>query len=171
MADYTVASNNTQHFSLRAGGRVLGELTYKSWFSFESTITLTDHSQFAIKPKGFWGTTIELRQGDATLLHFTMGWNGNIVIRATFPDHPQDLVFKQKNFLKNLYALTDSQQQELLVIQPDFKWKTFTYDYSISTAEVVEALAFKEILLLVTIHCANYYQAMMMGGMAALIAG
>jgi len=38
------------------------------------------------------------------------------------------LVFKDKGFLKNVYALTDNGGRELLIIQPEFKWKKLKYE-------------------------------------------
>ncbi|MBO3271745.1 hypothetical protein [Hymenobacter defluvii] len=57
--------------------------------------------------------------------------------------------------------LTDAKHQELLVLQPDFKWKKVTYEYDIATAETFEALPFKDVLLLLTVHLANYYITIM----------
>jgi len=162
MAEYKISADGARHFILTEGDRALGELTYEKWFSFEAAILLTDTAQFHIKPKGFWGTTIELQQEGVTLLHFNMGWNGNIIIQTIFNKQQQDFVFGQKSFFKNLYTLTDSQNQELLVIQPDFKWKELNYDYTIFATDSFEASAFKEVLLLLTVHCANYYMAMIM---------
>jgi hypothetical protein len=168
MAEYNAKSDKTQHFSLTKGASTLGELTYKDWFSFESTIVLANKELFHIKPKGLWGTTIELKQAAVTLLHFTMDWKGNIIISTIFQNQPRDFVFKQKGILRNEYVLTDSEHQELLVLQPDFKWKEFDYDYTIQTTDAFEDLPSKELLLLVIVHCTNYYIAMMMGVIALI---
>ena len=130
MAEYHVTADDTRCFRLSKDSRAVGELTYPNWFSFEATLQLAaDPTPFAIKPKGFWGTTIEMQQHGETLLRFKMNWNGNIIIQTTFPGHkPQDFVFQQKSFFKGHYLLTDTQQQELLVVQPNFKWKNLHYD-------------------------------------------
>ncbi|MET4104873.1 hypothetical protein [Hymenobacter sp. UYP22] len=163
MAEYTVTPDSSHYFRLAEGLRAVGELTYPSWFTFDATLSLLDQPPFQIKPKGFWGTTIELEQHGNTLLHFTVGWNGNILLHAAFPQQPQqNFIFKQKGVFKNQYMLTDDQDRELLVIQPGFKWKNSTFDFTLFSTERFEALASKDILMLVAVHCANYYLTLMM---------
>ncbi|MBO0360646.1 hypothetical protein J0X19_21985 [Hymenobacter sp. BT186] len=163
MAEYHVTADDTRCFRLREGARLVGQLTYPSWFSFEATLTLaTEPTPFAVQPKGFWGTTIELRQHDTTLLRFKMGWNGNIILQSTFPGHaPQDFVFRQKGLFKSHYLLTDAEGQELLVVQPDFKWSKFTYEFALTSTAALETHPSKDVLLLLAVHCANYYITMM----------
>jgi hypothetical protein len=110
MAKYHVTADDTRCFRLSEGPRAVSELTYPNWFSFEATLTLAaDPLSFAVKPKGFWGTTIEVQQHEHTMLRFKMSWNGNIIIRTTFPDHPpQDFIFRQKGVFKSQYMLTDA---------------------------------------------------------------
>lgn len=122
MAEYRVTAENTRCFRLTNGAHAVGELIYAKWFTFDATLTLTDQPAFQIKPRGFWGTTIELQQHGSTLLHFTMGWNGDILLHATFPEHPhQTFIFRQKGVFKSHYVLTDDQGLELLAVQHDFR--------------------------------------------------
>jgi hypothetical protein len=163
MTEYHVTAADTHCFRLSAGPQLVGELTYPSWFSFEATLTLsTDPTPFAVQPKGFWGTTIELRQHETTLLRFKMGWNGNIILQSTFAGlAPQDFVFRQQGFFKSHYLLTDAEGQELLVVRPDFKWNKFTYEFALTATPALEAHPYKDVLLLLAVHCANYYITMM----------
>jgi hypothetical protein len=162
MSEYHVKSIDTKHFYLTTiDEKPIGILKYDNWFSFKSEIILEDNSVYYVQPKGFWGTTIELKKDEIVLLNFKMNWNGNIVIGTKFEDIERDFIFKHKGILKSSYVLQDKDGLELLVIQPDFKWKKFRYDYTLSTAEELEQFDFKNILLLTTIHCANYYIAMM----------
>lgn len=167
MADYHVTADNQRHFTATAGTRSVGELTYPKWFTFDATLSLPDQEPYQIKPKGFWGTTIELLQHDQVLLRFKMGWNGNIILHTAFHGQEQDFVFKQQGFFKHRYVLTDAQEQELLVVQPDFKWKKFNYEYTITSADAFESLATKNLLVLVAVYCANYYITMMTSAVIA----
>lgn len=158
MADYHVTANATRDFQLRADEALLGTLHYAEWFSFKATITLADNATFQLGPKGVWGTTIELKDQQTVLLNFKMNWSGTIIIKSKF--NHKVFLFKQKSMLKNTFVLLDKEEQELLVVQPTFKWSSFNHDYTLATTEEFEALDQKALLLLTTIHCANYYMSM-----------
>ena len=161
MTEYKVKSTDTRKFSLTQNDIILGDLTYEKWFSFTSEIILADNSRYQIEPKGFWGTTIEVRDEKNILLNFKMNWNSNIIINTKFENVENHFVFKPKGIFKSTYALFDTEGQEILVIQPDFKWSKFNYDYCIITSDTFNKFANNELLLLATIHCANYYMTMM----------
>ncbi|WP_303311821.1 hypothetical protein [Hymenobacter sp. BT730] len=158
MADYNVTANGTRDFQLLADGKLLGALHYTEWFSLKAVLKLTDNSTFQIEPRGVWGTTIELKDQQTVLLNFKMHWNGTIVIKSKF--NRKAFLFKQKSMLKNTFVLQDKDEQELLVVQPAFKWSSFNYDYTLSTTEEFEVLEMKAFLLLTAVHCANYYMTM-----------
>jgi hypothetical protein len=161
MAEYHVTADAQRHFTATEGTRPVGELAYPKWFAFDATLSLPNQAQYQIKPKGFWGTTIELLQDGHALLRFKMDWNGNIIIHTSFHGREQYFVFKQQSLLKHQYVLTDPQEQELLVVLPDFKWKAFNYEYAITSTDAFEALADKDLLVLVAVYCANYYITVM----------
>lgn len=161
MTAYNVSSGDARKFSLTKNESLIGDLVYEQWFSFKSRILLVDNSGFTIEPKGFWGTTIELKDNDNVLLSFKMGWSGNIIIHSRLNNIEEDYIFKQKGLLKSTFVLTDAASQELLAMTPDFKWNKLNYDYSIATTDSFDALQSQDILLLTAVHCANYYMAMM----------
>jgi hypothetical protein len=160
MKEYKVKSSDPKHFSLTMNDKKIGTLIYEKWFSFKAKMALLETKHFQIEPKGFWGTTIELIQDGKVLLNFKMNWNGNIIVHTRFDEAEKDFIFKQKGLLKTSYVLLNKEEEELLVIQPDFKWSKFNYDYNISTSDSFDALAFSEILVLTAIHCVNYYMTM-----------
>ncbi len=161
MSEYKVNSRNTKYFSLIKAEKEIGNLVYEKWFSFNAEINLDSNRDYLIKPKGFWGTIIELKQNDKLLLNFKMHWNGNIIIKTVFDETEREFVLKHKGILKSFYVLLDKNEQELVVLRPDFKWSKFNHDYNISTSESFDKFDFNEILLLTVIHCANYYMTMM----------
>ena len=166
MKAYKVKSEDARYFSLLKDGMEIGRLNYEKWFSFKAELTLGQTETYQVEPQGFWGTTIELKQNEKILLDFKMNWNGSIIINTRFDDTERDFVFKQKGVLKSIYVLLDADGQELLAIEPDFKWSKFNYDYDITTTDEFDDFRFNELLILVAIHAANYYMAMM----AAVIA-
>ncbi|WP_426492613.1 hypothetical protein [Hymenobacter sp. 102] len=161
MAGYQVQSTDTRTFSLLSDGAVLGQLKYAEWFSFKATLTLPDGTSLRAEPRGFWGTTIEVKEHDAVGLSFKMHWNGSIVLKSRLGQESRVFVLKNRSVLKNDYVLLDKAGQELLHLQPDFKWRTGNYEYAISSSAEFEQLAAKPILLLCATHCTNYYLAMM----------
>lgn len=161
MAEYSVASIDSKHFSLKQNDTVLGVLHYLTWYSFKAEIKLANNSVYQIEPKGFWGTTIELKELGQVLLDFKMNWSGSIEVNSKFNGVEKHYLFKHKGILNEFFILLDSDETELLTMKPDFKWKKLKTDYEITTSAQIESLYEKDILLMVLIHCANYYMSMM----------
>ncbi|UPL47890.1 hypothetical protein [Hymenobacter sublimis] len=171
MAAYRILANGTRDFELLAAdGTALGALHYSEWFSFKAVATLADGSAFQLEPKGFWGTTIELKDHDKVLLNFKMNWDGNIILKSKLNDSSHAFVFKTKSMLKSEYVLRGRNEQELLVVKPDFEWSKFNYNYTFTTTEEFEASDSKALLLLTVLHCANYYMTMMSSAVTTMIA-
>jgi hypothetical protein len=165
MAEYQAKSNNSLSFEVTKDDRLIGRLNYKSWFRFNAIIEIIDGLNYEIEPKGFWGTTIELKENEKILLKFRLNWNGEIVIQTYFDDLKRSYAFKHRGIFKESFVLTDQEGIELLVMKPDLKWSTMNYEYQITTSEAFETLPSKEILLINSLHCANYYMSMMMSSM------
>ncbi|QNH63479.1 hypothetical protein [Hymenobacter sediminicola] len=161
MAAYKVTASGKRDFQLVADELVLGTLQYTEWFSFKAVITLADGSTFQIAPRGAWGTTIEVKAHDTVVLNFRMNWGGNILIKSRI--HRKAFIFKQKSLFKNTYILQDKDGQEMLTIQPDFKWSNINHDYSLSATAEFDAFDNHALLLLTTVHCANYYMSIVTG--------
>ncbi|WP_139920519.1 hypothetical protein [Hymenobacter sp. DG01] len=171
MAEYQVKSMESRTFRLLTEGAALGELHYTEWFSFKAVLTLADGTSLRAEPKGFWGTTIELKNQEASvLLSFKMHWNGNIVLKSRLGGEGRALVLKNQSVLKNTYVLQDKHGQELLTIQPDFKWSNANYDYTIHSTGLFETFEDKQLILLTAIHCTNYYMTVSAGAVATMVA-
>ncbi len=164
MTEYKVKSKNSLIFELADNEVLIGTLTYKSWFRFNAEIE-TLHSKYQVEPRGFWGTTIELKEGEKILLKFRMNWNGEIVIQTYFNEIKKGYIFKHRGIFKESFVLSDQNGIELLVMKPDLKWSTMNYEYQITTSDIFDDFPEKEILLLTALHCANYYMSMMTAGM------
>ncbi len=165
MTEYQAKSNNSLTFDLLKDNKLIGKLSYESWFKFNAVVEIADNSKYQVEPKGFWGTTIELRDGEKVLLKFKMNWNGEIVIQTYFNDFEKGYIFKHRGIFKESFILTNQEGNELLVMKPHLKWNTMNFEYKITTSEIFENPSdnsHKEILLMISLHCANYYMAMMM---------
>lgn len=166
MTEYHAKSKNSLTFNVTKADQLIGKLSYKSWFKFNAVIELANNSTYQIEPKGFWGTTIEIKDGEKLLLNFKMNWNGEIVIQTYFNDFEKGYIFKHRGFFKESFILIDHEGIELLVMKPHLKWNTMNYQYHITTFEAFETLFNKEILLINSLHAANYYMSVMMAGVA-----
>ncbi|RYY39352.1 MAG: hypothetical protein EOO08_10940 [Chitinophagaceae bacterium] len=159
MGQYTAKATNSQIFNLFDINGKLGELGYQHWYSFHAEIRMSDGRKYMLEPKGFWDAKVELKDGTRTLLEFKMGWKG-IVIKSLFNGIEDNYLLKYKGLLSNKFVLLDTNNQELLVAETSFKWTKLSFDYNIETTQAFDNLDNKELFLLTTIHCINYFLKM-----------
>jgi hypothetical protein len=160
MAEYQAKLSNSLSFDVTKDDKLIGKLSYKSWFTFNAIIEIENNSNYQVEPKGFWGTTIELKDGEKVLLTFKMNWNGEIVVQTYFKDFEKDYIFKQRGVFKTSFILIDQDEIELLAMKPHLKWKKMNYEFQITTSDTFETFSNKGILLITSLHCANYYMSM-----------
>jgi hypothetical protein len=160
MEEYLAKSTKALVFELSQAGRSIGKLTYKSWFKFNALIEMENKINYQVEPKGFWGTTIELKDNDKVLLKFQMNWSGEIVIQTYSNNIEKGFILKHRGIFKESYILLDEEGTELLVMKPHLKWKKMSYEYQVTTSDEFELFPNKELLLMTSIHCANYYMSM-----------
>ena len=163
MAEYQVKSSPHLSFEVTKDGKVIGTISYKNWMKFNAVLDIGDSKNYLVEPKGFWGTTIELKDGAQVLLKFNMNWKGEIVVSTKFNGTEKDYVFRHTGFFKESFVLSDHEGTELLVIKPRIKWMQMNYEFQITTAEVFETNVNKNILLMNSPLCANYYLSMSAG--------
>ena len=157
MTHYQVKSLDKKHFELKQADALIGRLEYESWFSFKAEITLADEHRYAVLPKGFWGTTIEIKDHEEVVLDFKMNWKGQILIRTLFGGTEDFYILKHKDLFKNSFVLLHGEETEVLSIEPNFKWSKLTVDYQLVASDAFAQLNHRELLLLTALHCANYY--------------
>lgn len=159
--EYKVKASGTKRYSLTISDKEIGLLEYENHFSFKARITINDSLIYYVKPKGLWGTTIELMLEDSVVLTYNMNWKGHIIIKTMLSGIETQYSLKHKGFLKSSFVLSDIDQQELFVIQPDLKWNKMNYEYAVSTTSDFDQMDLKEVLLLMAVHGAKYYTSMM----------
>lgn len=163
MSEYQAKLNNPLCFDLTKGDQLIGKLSYKSWFKFNASIEMSNNIKYQVEPKGFWETTIEVKDNEKVLLKFQMNWNGEIVIQTHSNNIETGYIFKHRGVFKESYVLVDQEGTELLIMKPHLKQKKMNYEYEITTSDSFDSFSNKEVLLMTSIHCANYYMSMMMG--------
>ena len=165
MAEYQAKLSSSLVFEITNDGQLIGKIFYLGWFKFNATIELANKSTYQVEPKGFWGTTIELKEGEKVLLEFEMNWNGEIVVQSHFQELTKGYLFKHRGVFKESFVLISQEGIELLILKPHLKWSKMNYEYQITTSDYFDTLFDKDILLLSSLHFANYYMAMMMSYM------
>ena len=75
MAEYHAKAKSLS-FILTQNDKLIGKLIYKGWFKFDALVEIAGKSNYQVEPKGFWGTTIELKDNEKVLLQFKMNWSG-----------------------------------------------------------------------------------------------
>lgn len=161
MAEYYAKSSNSLSFEVTREEKLIGKLIYTSWFKFNAVIEIADGMTYQVEPKGFWGTTIELKDHERVLLKFRMNWNGEIVVQTYFDGVKNGYLFKHRGIFKESFVLTDQEGVELMIIKPHLKWSSMNYEYQINISDNFETVPEKEIVLINALHCANYYMSMM----------
>lgn len=71
------------------------------------------------------------------------------------------MYLKQRGIFKESFTLEDQEKIELLVMKPQMKWTQINYEYLITTTDNFDTFANKELLLMTSLHCANYYILLM----------
>ncbi|MCU7551377.1 hypothetical protein OCK74_19805 [Chitinophagaceae bacterium LB-8] len=151
-----VECNDQKTFRLTEQAHLLGELTYKNFFSYKAEITLTNSERYEIKPVGFFGTSITVTKNETEITDLKMNWKGQIVM--TFQDG-QEFVFKAKGVFRNKYVIENKEEEELILFDPKFNWGQFNYDYEISYDKKPQDI----LLVLLGVYASNYYIAVVSG--------
>ena len=159
MREFIVKAASNKHYSVWQEETEIGNLVCEKWFSFKAVMSIRNKGTFQVIPKGFWGSTIEVWKDDKLVLNFKMHWNGQIIIKTWFAGVEDAFIFKNKGIFKSGYILQNKEGKELLEITPDFSWKKLHCNYIIHTSGMPDN-EFGDLLMITSVHCANYFMAM-----------
>ena len=67
-----------------------------------------------------------------------INWKGNAVIRLM--DGENEFELQQRGFLKTQFVLSDKKGNGLMLIRPDFQWKTYNYYYELEASDQLKQL-------------------------------
>lgn len=148
---------NMKTFELVDGSETLGHIHYDSLFSYKAEARAgNDH--YTITPKGIFNTTVSVAQHSAEVATMQMSWKGQIIL--SFKDGKEYLLKPAGTFLSK-YVLEDAGKQAILLLDPDFNWSKFSYNYNISYDTTPHDI----LLVLLATYAANYYISAMAGAM------
>ncbi|TCC92323.1 hypothetical protein EZ428_11395 [Pedobacter frigiditerrae] len=144
-------------FELIDGSEKLGHITYDGLFSYSANAVI-GKDNYKITPKGIFSSTISVTKDEIEVANLQMNWKGHIII--SFPDG-KNFILKTTGTFQDKYVLEDENHQKLMLLNPDFNWSKFSYNYDISYDNKQKDI----LLILLTTYAANYYIAAMSGQM------
>ena len=142
-------------FELTDSSEKLGHITYDGLFSFKAN-AIVGNDNYKITPIGIFSTTISVTKNGTEAASMKMNWKGHIIISF---QNGQEFILKATGTFLNKYVLEDKDQQKLMLLNPDFNWAKFSYNYSISYDTKPQDI----LLVLLATYSANYYIAAMSG--------
>jgi len=144
---------NRKTFDLSDNGEKLGQLNYDGFFTFRCQAAV-GNDQYEIRPKGVFGTSMQVSRDGKEVASLQMNWKGNIIVSY---QNGEEFVLKATGIFMNSYVLEDKNQQKILLLKPDFDWAKFSYHYDISHDQRPKDL----LLVLLAAYSANYFIAAM----------
>lgn len=149
-------STDQKTFQLVDNGKQLGEIIYKSIFSFSAEIKLATSDVYEIKSVGFFGTSIAVTRGGADIATLNMNWRGQIVIAF---QSGQEFVLKAIGTFYNKFVIEDKDEKKIVLFDPTFNWSKWHYNYTITYDEKPQDI----LLVLLGVYASNYFIATMSG--------
>jgi hypothetical protein len=140
-------------FELTDSSEKLGHITYDGLFSFKASAKV-DNDRYEITSIGIFGTTMSVTKDGTAVASMKMNWNGHIIISF---QNGQEFLLKATGTFLNKYVLEDTDHQELMLLNPDFNWAKFSYNYSVSYDNKPQDI----LLVLLATYAANYCIAAM----------
>ena len=151
-----IQCTNSKTFELTDNSKLLGSVTYESLFSLKANAAIRN-DLYVITPQGIFSTIISVTKMGAEIASLQMNWKGNIII--SYADK-QEFLLKATGLFLNKYVLQDKDQQQLMVLNADFNWKKFSYNYDVSYEIKPQDI----LLVLLATYGANYFIASMSSG-------
>lgn len=109
----------------------LGSLKFEGW-SYSKATMMTQYGDFyTIASKGFWGTSIGISKGDFDYADLKMNWKGQIVINVLNTEDDVDYLLATTSIWKSQFSLKNRNDQEVIILTPDYKWSKWHYDFKI----------------------------------------
>ena len=144
-------------FELSDDSQKLGHITYDGLFSFKAN-AVVGNTHYKIIPKGIFSTIISVTKDDREVASLQMNWKGHIIISF---QTGEEFILKATGTFHNKYVLEDRHQQKLILLDPDFNWSKFSYNYTLSYDNKPKDI----LLVLLTTYAANYYIGVMSAAM------
>lgn len=153
-----IQSINQKTFELTDGSEKLGELSYDNLFSFKALITTSKDENYELKPTGVFSSEISVIKNGENVGSLKMNWKGHVIMSF---QNDQEFILKSTGIFSNKYIVENKDQQKLMLLDPDFNWAKFNYNYTVSYDIKPQNI----LLVLLATYAANYFIASMTTGM------
>ncbi len=147
---------NQQLFQLSDNDEFLGKVVYKSLFSYDAEIVLTNAESYTVESRGFFGTSIVVTKNGTEIAELRMNLKGQIVISM---NNGEELLFKNTTIFSNQFAIENKEGEKIIQYKPALNWSKFNYNYTIMD----ELKSENTLLILIGLYASNYYIAVMSG--------
>ncbi len=146
--EYLIKAIDSKNYVLEQNQNVLGKLIYDSAFSCDkATVQIKDESIFRIENESNWSSDYIVKKGEQKLFKTKLNWSSELIISTLNQDNSNEYKLKAKGFWGDKHVLLDQTQNELFVVQSEYKWKKFNYEYSFKSTEAFQTIPYKEVLL------------------------
>lgn len=152
-----IQCTDSKTFELIDGSEKLGQINYDSLFSYKAHIRV-GNDEYDITPIGFFSTTNSVTKNGIEVANMQMNWKGHIILSFATG---QEFILKPTGTFLNKYIVEDKDQQKIMLLDSDFNWSKFSYNYNISYDHKPKDI----LLILLATYSANYYLSMMAGTM------
>lgn len=131
----------------------LGKIVYPKWYSYNAEIH-TQNGISEIKMEGFWqNKVVQFDVNKNAVRHFKNTWRGF----AIEEENGKKYFLSTEGFLNFHFVLKDENENDLMTIRSNFKWKELKSEYLI---EIEDSFQPDSEFLLAIIHCTNYMMHM-----------
>ncbi|MGN6476060.1 MAG: hypothetical protein ACTHKV_02455 [Flavipsychrobacter sp.] len=147
---YTAKGEHNRHFELYDdNGDSIGRIDYDGWFSVNVTLQYRG-MEYQVAPSNVWHTAILVTQGDREVAEIRQNWAGHLVLHLA----DGNTYLYKHGFFDTRMTLYNADEQVLVVVQPDFKWSKFSFNYEMEAND--NYLEAKDgLLMLILIYCCN----------------
>ena len=152
---YTVKGHRNRHFELfNEVMESLGKLDYTSWFGVSAEILLPDGEVCHIGKASLWKGTLQMTRNEIILCTFKCNSKSNMEITMA---NGQILLMKRAGMFKSGYKLLDNEENILLILNKNFRFANFSFNYSVELSKQHTILS-DSTLVLFAVYAAKYHE-------------
>jgi hypothetical protein len=157
MTVYTAYSPKSKNYQLYKDDLLRGEINYVKWYSSDATAHVKGRT-YQLTPTSGFKPKLLLTHDNTIMAESILTWKG-IHITTKWDDKEHTYMLKRKGVFSGTYALTDENNEELLLIESKIEWKTFRTRYTITVNYNMDRYAQLELLILFLVHSIQYQMA------------
>lgn len=152
---YSAVGTHNRHFELIDERNIAhGKLGYTSWFSINAEMMMNNGDSYEIDKNNIWHTSVHIVKNGIEVGKMKFNWSGQIVIEL---EDGKTYIFKHGSLLRRRFVLVNSDEREIIMLQPRFNWTELSFNYEIETDENYPESKDPAFVLLL-VYCSNFIQ-------------